>query len=109
MGNRIFGCDDCLAVCPWNSFAQRSAEIKFQPLPDLGLTPLEVMLNLDETGFRKRYAGTPVRRVGYIRYLRNVLIAAGNSGINLLSLGSRSTLIVMIPSFGARRSGRSLA
>ncbi|XDZ66784.1 tRNA epoxyqueuosine(34) reductase QueG [Alphaproteobacteria bacterium LSUCC0684] len=84
MGNRIFGCDDCLAVCPWNSFAQRSAEIKFQPLPDLGLTPLEVMLNLDETGFRKRYAGTPVRRVGYIRYLRNVLIAAGNSGMKSL-------------------------
>lgn len=79
MGNRIFGCDDCLAVCPWNTFAQRSNELKFQPLPDLGLTSLAVLLNLDEAGFRKRYAGTPVRRIGYSRFLRNILIAAGNS------------------------------
>jgi len=84
IGNRIFGCDDCLAVCPWNSFAQLSAEMKFQPLPDLGLTLLKVLLSIDEAGFRKRYAGTPVRRIGYIRYLRNVLIAAGNSGMKSL-------------------------
>ncbi len=92
MGNRIFGCDDCLAVCPWNRFARRSGELKLQPLPDLGLTSLDVLLNLDEPGFRNRYAGTPVRRIGYTRFCRNVLIAAGNSGDLSLLSGIRSHL-----------------
>jgi len=84
MGNRIFGCDDCLAVCPWNRFARQSDELKLKALPDLGLTALATLLDLDEPGFRARYAGTPVRRIGYARFLRNVLIAAGNSGLDTL-------------------------
>ena len=92
MGNRIFGCDDCLAVCPWNRFARRSGEIKLQSLPDLGLTSLKVLLKLDEPGFRERYAGTPVRRIGYTRFRRNILIAAGNSGDVSLISGIRAHL-----------------
>ena len=79
MGNRIFGCDDCLAVCPWNRFANQSAEMAFAAA-DSGLPPLADLLALDEAGYRKRFAGTPVRRAGYVRFLRNVVVAAGNSG-----------------------------
>jgi epoxyqueuosine reductase len=77
MGNRIFGCDDCLAVCPWNRFAREARESKLKAkggMPDLG-----DLLGLDEAGFRKRFAGTPVRRAGYEGFMRNVLIATGNS------------------------------
>lgn len=79
IGNRIFGCDDCLAVCPWNKFAQKAAHPKLKENAALGLSNLSELLALDEAGFRTRYAGTPVRRAGYVRFLRNVLIAAGNS------------------------------
>ena len=78
IGNRIFGCDDCLAVCPWNKYAARAAEVKFHGPPEM--PSLAELLALDETGFRAMFAGGPVRRAGHDRFLRNVLIAAGNSG-----------------------------
>ena len=79
MGNRIFGCDDCLAVCPWNRFAQEAHEIKLKAKIGLDLPPLKELLALDEAGFKQRFAGTPVRRAGYENFLRNVIIAAGNA------------------------------
>ena len=78
MGNRIFGCDDCLAVCPWNKYAARAAEAKFHGPADM--PPLAHLLTLDDAAFRKMFAGGPVRRAGHVRFLRNVLVAAGNSG-----------------------------
>lgn len=79
MGNRIFGCDDCLAVCPWNKFAQAARETKLAGRPETDNPPLEELLALDDTQFRARFAGTPIKRTGRDRFLRNVLIAAGNS------------------------------
>ncbi len=72
MGNRVFGCDDCLAVCPWNKFART---------PPLTAAPdrLADLLGLDDSAFRVRFGGTPVKRTGRDRFLRNVCIAAGNS------------------------------
>ena len=87
IGNRIFGCDDCLAICPWNKFASLAKEQKLAAKAGTDLPPLADLLYLDDTGFRQFFAGTPVRRVGYERFLRNVLIAAGNSGdVDLMSL-----------------------
>jgi epoxyqueuosine reductase len=87
IGNRIFGCDDCLAICPWNKFASLAKEQKLAAKAGTDLPPLADLLCLDDTGFRQFFAGTPVRRVGYERFLRNVLIAAGNSGdVDLMSL-----------------------
>lgn len=80
MGNRIYGCDDCLAVCPWNKFARAGAELKLQPRPDLVAPPLSELAALDEAGFRQRFSGSPVKRIGRDRFVRNVLIAIGNSG-----------------------------
>ena len=79
MGNRIFGCDDCLAICPWNSFAQEGHEAKLKAMDGLDLPPLSELLALDEPGFKAKFAGSPVRRAGYVNFMRNVLIAAGNS------------------------------
>ncbi|MBU2533148.1 MAG: tRNA epoxyqueuosine(34) reductase QueG [Alphaproteobacteria bacterium] len=80
MGNRIFGCDDCLAVCPWNKFAQASREAKFAARAATDDPPLGELLELDDASFRQRFQGTPIKRTGRDRFLRNVLIAAGNSG-----------------------------
>ena len=80
MGNRIFGCDDCLAVCPWNKFAAASAELKFASRTETNMPSLSWLLSLDEPAFRTAFAGSPVRRTGYIKMMRNCLIAAGNSG-----------------------------
>ena len=79
MGNRIFGCDDCLAVCPWNKFAQQTSEIKFSLGQEKPLYPLSELLDLDEQQFRSIFAGTPVKRTGYVFFMRNLLIAAGNA------------------------------
>ncbi|MGI9355771.1 MAG: tRNA epoxyqueuosine(34) reductase QueG [Rhizobiaceae bacterium] len=79
IGNRIFGCDDCLAVCPWNKFATEASEAKLAS-PDGAKEPsLGTFLLLDEAGFRKRFSGSPVKRIGRNRFIRNCLIAAGNS------------------------------
>lgn len=79
MGNRIFGCDDCLAVCPWNKFAQQTEEIKFSLSHSKPLMKLEYLLGLDDAAFRDVFAGTPVKRTGHEFFTRNVLIAAGNA------------------------------
>jgi epoxyqueuosine reductase len=79
MGNRIYGCDDCLAVCPWNKFARASREAKLAARDDLVAPPLKELLGLDDRAFRRKFAGSPVKRTGRSRFLRNVLIAAGNS------------------------------
>lgn len=80
MGNRVFGCDDCLAVCPWNKFAERARETRFAARIETDNPPLAELLVLDDATFRTRFAGTPIKRTGRDRFLRNVLIAAGNSG-----------------------------
>lgn len=86
MGNRIFGCDDCLAVCPWNKFAVQAHDTTLAPRAGLGTPALSELLQLDDAAFRRLYAGTPVKRLGRDRFLRNVLIAAGNSGNGRLSV-----------------------
>ena len=81
MGNRIYGCDDCLAVCPWNSFAQSAAaNAAFLPRPELVAPRLGELLALDDAGFRALFSGSPIKRIGRNRFVRNCLIAAGNSG-----------------------------
>lgn len=80
MGNRIYGCDDCLAVCPWNKFAEEASEAAFTARHDLELPPLGEFLGLDDAAFRTRFSGSPIKRIGRDRFLRNVLIACGNSG-----------------------------
>jgi len=79
LGNRIYGCDDCLAVCPWNRFAL-AAHDKLRGRDDLRAPPLAELAALDDAGFRRRFAGGPVKRIGRNRFVRNVLIAIGNSG-----------------------------
>jgi epoxyqueuosine reductase len=80
MGNRIYGCDDCLAICPWNKFAQSAREAKLAARAELQSPALADLLRLDDAGFRSLFAGSPVKRIGHARFIRNVLIAAGNSG-----------------------------
>lgn len=80
IGNRIYGCDDCLAVCPWNKFAKAAAEQKLKAREDLLAPSLAHLLSLDDAAFRKMFAGSPVKRTGRNRFLRNCLIASGNSG-----------------------------
>ena len=86
MGNRIFGCDDCLAVCPWNKFATTAHDVTMAPRTALAMADLGQLLQLDDEGFRQLFAGTPVKRLGRDRFLRNVLIASGNSGSGPLSV-----------------------
>ena len=80
MGNRIYGCDDCLAVCPWNKFANQTAEMKFAANEMTDAPDLADLLSLDDEAFRDAYRGSPIKRIKRKRLIRNVLIAAGNSG-----------------------------
>lgn len=80
IGNRIYGCDDCLAACPWNKFAVTASEMKLKPRHDLEEPPLDFLLSLDDAAFRAFFSGSPVKRIGRERFIRNCLIAAGNSG-----------------------------
>ncbi len=80
MGNRIFGCDDCLAVCPWNKYARAAVEPDFLARPGLDAPRLAELAELDDAGFRRMFAGTSIKRIGRDRFVRNVLIAIGNSG-----------------------------
>jgi epoxyqueuosine reductase len=80
IGNRIYGCDDCLAVCPWNKFARTATEAKLCARDDRRAPALADLARLDEAGFRARFAGSPIKRTGRDRFVRNVLIAIGNSG-----------------------------
>ncbi len=79
IGNRIYGCDDCLSVCPWNKYAQRGREAKLAARPALQEPKLADLAGLDDAGFRRLFAGTSIKRTGRDRFLRNVLIAIGNS------------------------------
>jgi epoxyqueuosine reductase len=80
LGNRIYVCDDCLAVCPWNKFAVEAREVKYHARPDLVAPPLAELAALDDAGFRARFSGSPIKRIGRDRFVRNVLYAIGNSG-----------------------------
>ncbi|MBC8051315.1 MAG: tRNA epoxyqueuosine(34) reductase QueG [Chitinophagales bacterium] len=80
IGNRIYGCDDCLAVCPWNKFANTAREAKFAANAMTREPLLVTLLALDDAAFRAAYSGSPIKRIGRNRFIRNVLIAAGNSG-----------------------------
>jgi epoxyqueuosine reductase len=81
IGNRIYGCDDCLAVCPWNRFAEAAgANRAFLPRAELAAPKLKDLLALDDAAFREMFAGSPIKRIGRNRMIRNCLIAAGNSG-----------------------------
>ena len=99
IGNRVFGCDDCLAVCPWNKFATTAREIRFRARLETDNPPLAEVLALDDAEFRARFAGTPIKRTGRDRVVRNALIAAGNSGSSTLApaaerlLGDGSPLV----------------
>ena len=85
IGNRIYGCDDCLAACPWNKFAVAARELAFQPRAELVAPPLADLLDLDDAAFRSVFAGSPIKRIGRNRLVRNALIAAGNSGDTALA------------------------
>ncbi|MHB0951041.1 MAG: tRNA epoxyqueuosine(34) reductase QueG [Allorhizobium sp.] len=80
-GNRIYGCDDCLAACPWNKFAETAREMKLRARDDLREPDIAFLLTLDDPAFRSFFSGSPVKRIGRARFVRNVLIAAGNSGL----------------------------
>ncbi|MFI5002186.1 MAG: tRNA epoxyqueuosine(34) reductase QueG, partial [Reyranellales bacterium] len=79
LGNRIYGCDDCLAVCPWNKFAQQARETALVPRPATDAPALTALATLDDAAFRRRFAGTALKRIGRDRFLRNVAYALGNS------------------------------
>ena len=82
MGNRIYGCDDCLAVCPWNKFAREASELRYRGV--IEAPPLAELALLDDAGFRARFSGSPIKRIGRDRFVRNVLYAIGNSGLGHL-------------------------
>jgi len=92
MGNRIYGCDDCLAVCPWNKFAQVASEAKFHARAELESPRLAELARLDDEGFRALFRKSPVKRVGRDRFVRNVLIAIGNSGDATLAMEAERLL-----------------
>ena len=94
IGNRIYGCDDCLAVCPWNKFAQAARETAFAPRSALDAPALAELAQLDDSGFRKRFAGTAIKRIGRDRFVRNVAYALGNSGAPKTSLPALQRLLV---------------
>ncbi len=80
MGDRIYGCDDCLAVCPWNRFAKESSEIRFHAREEIFVNRLRDFLAMDEEGFRRMFAKSPIKRIKRSRFLRNVCVALGNTG-----------------------------
>jgi len=89
MGNRIYGCDDCLAICPWNKFAVAASDLRYHATsPDA--PTLEELAGLDDTAFRARFSGSPIKRIGRNRFVRNVLYAIGNSGLARLKPTAQS-------------------
>jgi epoxyqueuosine reductase len=117
IGNRIYGCDDCLAVCPWNKFARTANESKLRARDDLRSPPLAELVRLDDAAFRHRFAGSPIKRTGRDRFVRNTLIAIGNSadpGLASLAeecLGDASPLIraMAVWAIGRLRGREALA
>lgn len=92
MGNRVYGCDDCLAACPWNKFAVAAREIKLVAREDLKAPDLAMLASLDDAAFRTLFSGSPVKRAGHTRFMRNVLVAIGNSKNPLLLPQARALL-----------------
>ena len=92
MGNRIYGCDDCLAVCPWNKFASDAREAAFHARDELRTPALQDLAALDDAAFRKFFSGSPIKRTGRNRFVRNVLIAMGNSGDASLAQSAEALL-----------------
>jgi epoxyqueuosine reductase len=92
MGNRIYGCDDCLAVCPWNKFAQTAHEIAFHPRIELTMPLLKELATLDDASFREMFRGSAIKRIGRDRFVRNVMIAIGNSAEPALAEVARARL-----------------
>jgi epoxyqueuosine reductase len=92
IGNRIYGCDDCLAVCPWNKFAQQGRETKLAARQELRAPPLAELVRLDDAAFRALFAKSPVKRIGRVRFIRNVLTAIGNAGDVGLAIEARRLL-----------------
>ena len=92
IGNRIYGCDDCLAVCPWNKFAKVSTELKYSSKKDLNLQPLQNLAQLTDDQFRQKFSGSPIKRIGRNRFVRNVLYAIGNSTQSKFELTVKSLL-----------------
>ncbi|MEE8283997.1 MAG: tRNA epoxyqueuosine(34) reductase QueG [Alphaproteobacteria bacterium] len=92
MGNRIYGCDDCLAVCPWNKYAQLSREAAFMPRVELTAPKLAELVTLDDADFRQVFSTSPIKRIGRDRFVRNVLIAIGNSGEPALAAKAEALL-----------------
>ncbi len=97
VGNRIYGCDDCLAVCPWNKFAREASEAKLRARDGARSPALSELMALDDAAFRARFSGSPVKRIGRDRFIRNVLIAAGNSGDQSLRPQVRALLMDVSP------------
>jgi epoxyqueuosine reductase len=93
LGNRIYGCDDCLAACPWNKFAQTAREMAFAPRAELSAPKLVELAALDDTAFRVRFAGTVIKRTGRDRFVRNVAYALGNSGAPATALPAVERLL----------------
>lgn len=89
LGNRIYGCDDCLAVCPWNKFAKAANQIGYAARPELEAPKLEELAVLDDAGFRAHFRGSPIKRIGRDRFVRNVAYAIGNSGRSELARVAR--------------------
>jgi epoxyqueuosine reductase len=109
IGNRIYGCDDCLAVCPWNKYAKQGRETGLQAREDLRAPTLRELVALDDAGFRARFRGTAIKRLGRDRFVRNVLIAVGNSDDPDLAevaharLGDPSALVRAMAAWALRR------
>jgi epoxyqueuosine reductase len=92
IGNRIYGCDDCLAVCPWNKFAQQGRETKLAARDELRAPSLADLVRLDDAAFRARFTKSPVKRIGRDRFIRNVLVAIGNSNDSALTIEAERLL-----------------
>ncbi len=92
LGNHIYGCDDCLAACPWNKFAVSASELRYAARDELIAPPLGDLVTLDDRAFREKFSGSPIKRIGRDRFIRNVLYAIGNSGDRTL-LGAAQNLV----------------
>ena len=92
LGNRIYGCDDCLAVCPWNKFAETAREARYHAHDHLKAPALAELARLDDAAFRQMFSGSPIKRIGRNRFLRNILYAIGNSGDPALAASVRDHL-----------------
>ena len=105
MGNRIYGCDDCLAVCPWNKYAQRTSDYAFLPRVELTAPKLADLARLDDADFRMVFSGSPIKRIGRDRFIRNVLIAIGNSNEPSLAAVAEDLTVDPSPLVRARAVG----